>query len=192
MQFALTTSLDLRRALDQLTTPRANLTAASPAADWDTWLESQVDDLPKIAVDHPHTIKLRDRCSPDICKMNCFLFALRVKPADIEAYVFGQIVFFGSKFMAHLEKSCLATKTRADPNDAQDGDLVIYYRDGKPEHAGTWEAGKVISKWGLGHVWCHPIGEVPASYGGTAAIFRRPQKVTRFYQRWAEDHGVGP
>ena len=190
MQFDLTTSPDLRKALDDLTTPRDGLTPASPATDWDAWLEAQIGGMAKVA--DPHTVNLVARCSPDISEANCFLFALRVKPADIAAYVCGNLVYFGPKFMAHLEKVRLATKEKAGLNEAQNGDLVIYYRDGKPEHAGTWRAGKVISKWGLGHVWCHPIGEVPASYGGTAAIFKRPQRVTQIYQRWADDHGVGP
>jgi len=47
----------------------------------------------------------------------------------------------------------------------KNGLLVIYGKYPVFEHAGIKKDNKIISKWGLGHIWEHDIDEVPEKYG---------------------------
>ncbi|HET9392192.1 MAG TPA: hypothetical protein VFO29_01530 [Candidatus Rubrimentiphilum sp.] len=59
--------------------------------------------------------------------------------------------------------------------EAVTGDLVVYYRDGNPQHVGViTQIGKnefggfdvlVLSKWGEGGEYIHKIDDVPEIYG---------------------------
>jgi hypothetical protein len=52
------------------------------------------------------------------------------------------------RFIDYLNRSgFLHPKSSAE---MQDGDLVIYFREGKAQHAGRWNDGRVRSKWGRG------------------------------------------
>ena len=46
-----------------------------------------------------------------------------------------------------------------------DDKIVIYFHENSAMHFGKIEQDKVVSKWGIGLVWEHPVFEVPFSYG---------------------------
>jgi hypothetical protein len=72
-----------------------------------------------------------------------------------------------------------------------EGPIVIYLRDGAPEHAGRWGGAAVISKWGAAgtHIWQHALWDVPASYGDDARFFAALPTAVALYRRWAADRG---
>jgi hypothetical protein len=71
--------------------------------------------------------------------------------------------------------------------ETRTGDLVVYFNDGNPVHAGTWESGLVTSKWGIySHLWKHGPCELPIEYGEEIRFYRRsPRKnIMEFYKKW--------
>jgi hypothetical protein len=59
--------------------------------------------------------------------------------------------------------------TDAEP---ERGDVVVYRNDDQICHAGIVQDGRIVSKWGGGHVWRHGLFEVPSSYGRGAQFFK--------------------
>ncbi len=63
--------------------------------------------------------------------------------------------------------------------EARDGDIAIYLEEctpPNPKHAGIIEGDLIISKWGTGHVWRHPLLEIPSIYGDRVKFFLRPSE----------------
>lgn len=57
--------------------------------------------------------------------------------------------------------------------ETRTGDIVIYFKNGEPVHAGIWDSGLVVSKWGLySHLWRHGICEIPIEYGDEIRFYR--------------------
>ena len=81
-------------------------------------------------------------------------------------------VFAGADFARWLiEQGTLADVSQAE---AQDGDLVFYFSEGTFKHVGLWRPnGRVLSKWGVGHLFDHELFEVPMSYGSEVRFFKR-------------------
>lgn len=81
-------------------------------------------------------------------------------------------VFAGADFTRWLiEQGSLAEVSQAE---AQDGDLVFYFSKGIFKHAGLWHPnGRVLSKWGVGHLFDHELFEVPMSYGSEVRFYKR-------------------
>lgn len=54
------------------------------------------------------------------------------------------------------------------------GDLVIYFQDDSFRHVGTTlDEGRVLSKWGTGYLYDHPVWEVPINYGASVRYFEK-------------------
>jgi hypothetical protein len=66
------------------------------------------------------------------------------------------------------------------PEDAHDGDHIIYSTADQIEHAGNVKNGVIESKWGKAHRWRHGVYEVPLSYGD----------IVRFYRHLPHDQAV--
>ena len=97
---------------------------------------------------------------------NCFEYVLRLTEhvrnallatlADLDVLV-------DYRFVRRLgDAGLLHQKTLGE---MKDGDLVLYWLDGKATHAGLWEGGRVRSKWGSGLIYEHDARGVPYSYG---------------------------
>ncbi len=56
------------------------------------------------------------------------------------------------------------------------------------------EGGRLISKWGTGHLYEHEVLEVPLSYGKNVRFFKRLsfEEAFKNFARFAEDNGVPP
>ena len=71
--------------------------------------------------------------------------------------------------------------------EARAGDVVVYFKDAKPVHAGTLDSGLVVSKWGLfSHLWKHGMCELPIEYGDEARFYRSlPENIIReAFKKW--------
>lgn len=81
--------------------------------------------------------------------------------------------FAGEKFVHFLiDRGWLNERSQSDESE---GDLIIYFRDGRFAHVGLLLAsGRVCSKWGTGHIYEHGRWEVPQSYGAEARVFSHP------------------
>ena len=80
-----------------------------------------------------------------------------------------------SEYMSFLCKGYMTEKVSESPSN---GDYVLYFSDQTIVHAGKMESGRVISKWGRGHIWIHGICEVPAGYGNQVKYYNRLEKTT--------------
>ena len=112
-------------------------------------------------------------------------------PPPLVAKIMGRfdVVYPGAEFIQSLISRQLLEETRGP----EDGDVVLYFRDGAPKHAGKVRGGAIISKWGLGHVWQHPAFEVPESYGDVIRIFKKVERESA--GAWFVDYAaalVGP
>jgi len=54
-----------------------------------------------------------------------------------------------------------------------DGDVVVYFSNAVPKHAAKMNGSRVVSKWGLGHLWEHGLFEVPSIFGDDVRFFKR-------------------
>lgn len=100
---------------------------------------------------------------------NCYKYALGLtNSTDIERisnkHLDAWDARVGTEFVFHLiDKGIVSPQ--------QDGKIIVYFMDDMPQHAGKVVGDRVRSKWGLGHLWEHAIGEVPSSYGKNYRLF---------------------
>ncbi|MGO8914341.1 MAG: hypothetical protein ACLQJR_00370 [Stellaceae bacterium] len=120
------------------------------------------------------------------------MFALDIETDAIRDRCQGQLIFPGKKFIRAMEEKELLHAKALSPSDAAEGDILIYYRNGAPEHAGILTSNRVISKWGSGptHIWEHGIYEVPESYGDEVRVFRPRRDTVKLYRAWASSYGI--
>lgn len=111
---------------------------------------------------------------------NCFMYALGLANS-IEArhaYAKGREYpgFPGAEFMAYFLPDCVSRRM------GEEGDIVVYWqeRERLPTHAGRVRHGRIVSKWGGGHVWEHGLYEVRSDYGSESRFF--PGVSTEFAQ----------
>ena len=119
------------------------------------------------------------------------MFALGIEADAVRDKVEGEI-FPGKKFVRTLVQTRFLCAKAVSPSAAAEGDILIYYRNGEPTHAGQSASTRVISKWGSGatHIWEHPIYEVPESYGDKVLVFGQRRDAVELYRAWASANGV--
>jgi hypothetical protein len=77
--------------------------------------------------------------------------------------------------------------------EARDGDLVFYFDDSGFKNVGLRrENGRVISKWGQGHLYDHELFEVPVVYGTQVKFYRHVEFEDAYdlLVRFAEENGM--
>jgi len=114
-----------------------------------------IADLSKIL---PHSIKLEKEARLDndqTWRYNCYTYAFCLSDS--------------TEFVDIIEQHL----TEIEQNEIQDGDYIIYFHNGKPQHAGRIRNNKVVSKWGMYHLWEHDIWEIPVEYGDTVRFFNQ-------------------
>lgn len=123
-----------------------------------------------LQLEFAHTIRLISFADPAL-PQNCFVWALDL------CYELAHWVgtwdlpelFAGSKFVQEL----IPHLTSVPKSDVAEGDLVVYFEEEMPTHAGLIKKSKVISKWGSGHIYQHDQLEVPSSYGNDIRFYRK-------------------
>lgn len=123
----------------------------------------------------PHTIKLEREAKIDeeeSWRYNCFTFAFRLldSPEFIDIIQRFPFLFANFSYASYLIERYL---TEIDHNKAQDDDYIIYFLNGNLKHAGRIRNNRVISKWGMYHLWEHGFWEVPTEYGDKIEIFQQ-------------------
>jgi hypothetical protein len=167
----------LRAELQRLTQP--------PEDAGIEWLDVQILEMEKLRGRIPHSVRLHTRFSEAIHDLNCFMFALGIAPEAVSDMRLAQ-VFPGQRFVRFLLANGHLREEKAEAS------LVIYFRDGAPQHAGKLEAREVISKWGAGgtHIWQHDLWDIPSDYGSEAHFFANLPGAVKLYRTWAVDQGL--
>ena len=157
-------------------------------------LRQLLDEIPNKSYDDTtrHRQRIEDLCNQCVHtitwvedagfnKSDCFAYALGI-PSKI-LVVPSQIIleeFFNSKLLQILE-------TVPNPRD---GGLVLYLRDGVPQHIGVMRGERVISKWGKNPVYDHELLEVPAGWGDDTRYYKKPseQVITKSFIEFVRSH----
>ena len=136
-------------------------------------LPSHVEAIARLRGSYPHSISFVEDGTIGPHGYNCFMYALSLRHlsqnlVDIATRV--EAAHPGSDFVVELLDTCYLQEI--GHAEARDGSVLIYFEARVPRHAGVFrQDGFVISKWGLGHVWRHPIFEVPSYYGDEVRFF---------------------
>lgn len=142
------------------------------------------DLLEQLSLKHKNTIArlpIDDGISCEQEDFMCFEYALRlvfsaeylgIKEFELRTRI--HPIGASAEFMIFLlERQYLS---EIEEENAERGDLVVYFEEGKPTHAGILkESRRVISKWGKGLLLEHQLFEVPAIYGNECRFFKRPE-----------------
>jgi hypothetical protein len=149
--------------------------------------------LDAIALECPHTIRILNSPLP-LARYTCLVFALGFAGReDYETIASrGFNVVFAGRGFAHwlLDQNALV---EMQETDVRRGELVSYFDDGRFMHAGLFLGNhRVASKWGVGHLYEHPLWEVPESYGTTIRFFKRLScdEAMDYFIRFAKDKGM--
>jgi hypothetical protein len=138
-------------------------------------VRTQIGDVEQLRQRFQHSIEISvavNDASPGPNQFTCFMHALELAPPpSLVAAIMLQFdgVIPGAEFIKQLIRLEWLIRV-AEP---EDGDILIYFDGDSPKHAGKSKDGIVESKWGLGHIWRHPIFEVPSSYGNRVQTFQR-------------------
>jgi hypothetical protein len=135
-------------------------------------LEQHEELVAKLNNEHPHSIILKIK-KPDgkRSNYNCYTFAFNLTDSPVYEKIANTPpydVFANSEFCDFLLKKGILDEKKWD--DTNEGDIIIYFEEGTPKHAGKIHSDRIISKWGTGHLWEHDIYEVPISYGSEYRI----------------------
>jgi len=122
--------------------------------------------LAELSKYHSHNIVIIERATHKE-KYTCYMhaFGLRYQPEYVRVAISGSgKIFANTAFVLFLlQRGYLQERTSGT---ASPGDVVIYFANGVPKHAGiAKDNGRVESKWGAGHLYGHGDFEVPAQYG---------------------------
>lgn len=156
---------DVRNALEEIT--------KDVLSDKD--LADQILRISDLASRYPHSIELVAAAvptEPSTIKFTCFQYAFELTdPPPVIVYIatVWPDVYPSPKFVHYLIEQHL---TEAGTGELSDGDVVVYFASGAAKHAGRVRGGRVVSKWGTGHLWSHGLYEVPAKYGSEVRFFR--------------------
>ncbi len=122
----------------------------------------------------PNFIRILQSHHP-LARYTCLMHALGFteKPEYIEIAKYGFEGAYAGPEFAHwlLDRQLLAEISKAG---AADLDLVFYFNTGRFRHAGVLLAsGRIVSKWGTGHLFEHELFEIPMQYGEEARFFQK-------------------
>jgi len=150
--------------------------------------------LDALTRESPNTITLLDSPYP-IERYTCLVHALDFagKPEYVAIAERGFNVVFAGPAFAHwlLDKGLLY---EVAPSNAHEGDLVLYFNEKRRfKHAGLSQGHhRVLSKWGIGHLFEHGLFEVPESYGTQARFFKKLpcDEAYAHFRAFAEEKGM--
>lgn len=136
-------------------------------------VEQHEEFVVKLYATQPHSIILKLRKpGKNRSNYNCYTFAFNLTDSPVYEKIASTPpykVFADSEFCNFLLKKGSLKEKKLD--DKKDGDIIIYFDENVPKHAGKIYSDRIISKWGTGHLWEHDINEVPISYGNDCRIF---------------------
>jgi hypothetical protein len=99
---------------------------------------------------------------------NCYMHALGLSFAPATS-LFGRYYVDGHFVQYVHDQGALLARS----GTPQAGDLALYCEQGRFTHAGVViSAERIQSKWGCGHLYEHPLLEVPTSYGAEVRFYQ--------------------
>ena len=153
-------------------------------------VESHPRLVAELSAQIPHSIELAPRAPfLPIGSYNCFEFALGLAGL-MEVRLISEhfpSTFCDETFVQRLVDSVLIPAASLSAVN-----LVLYSDHQHIMHAGLVEAGRIVSKWGKGHLWLHGLLEVPAQYGDTTSFYEAPvssEILTKFIEFAREREG---
>jgi hypothetical protein len=154
---------------------RHELQAAMAIAEPDAYLKR----LEELREKFKHAVIVLPHGTDRLSRFNCYAYAFGIwEHRDFVALVedTGTSAIMNSTFIeTELAGGGLL---EVDLNAADVGDIVIYFKDGKPKHAGKIAALgtslTVHSKWGPSEMHAHDMWEVPDIYGDDLYCFKPP------------------
>ena len=157
--------------------------------------DKQLTAIEKLRAEFSHSIVLREKANSTRIPFNCYEYAFNIActpPVNIISTEGdakqNEKLAVTTDFVSELIGEVLIER---EPCNATDGDIIIYFDNNTPTHAGKFYKGRVVSKWGNGHLWEHVIYEVPLRYGDRIKFFLpvdRDGILKRFIQ-YAKAHG---
>jgi hypothetical protein len=114
-----------------------------------------------------HSVSIIQKADPSN-DFNCVMYALDFRLEDPTS-PFGRY-YANTKFLNFLIENSYLIELQ--PHDNKLNNYAIYYQDNAVQHIGLAVSEEIIeSKWGAGHLFSHPIDEVPSSYGNIVRFF---------------------
>lgn len=122
--------------------------------------------LEEIRLRYPHSIEMLPFSEP-LGECNCVMYAFKFH-MESPYTLFGRF-YANTNFVQSLIEQGYLININENPKR---GSLVIYFKDGKVEHIGiAFSTNRIVSKWGIGHLYEHEPLEVPSSYGSSIQYF---------------------
>ena len=149
--------------------------------------------LAEVTRECPNSVRITESLHPIeryTCLMHVMDFTEKPEYIAIARYGLGR-VFAGTEFAHWLIERGLLTEVLQ--SEVRDGDLVVYFSEGSFKHVGLWRPnGRVLSKWGVGHLCDHELFEVPTSYGTDVRFYKRLpyEDAYDLFARFAEENGI--
>jgi len=147
--------------------------------------------LAELSESYPNNIRIVERANPTQ-RYTCYMhaFGLGYQPEYVRVAISGSgKIFANSAFVLFLlQRGYLQERTSGT---ASPGDVVIYFANGVPQHAGiAKDNGQVESKWGTGHLYEHGVLEVPAKYGDKVKFYSPISKdlALKHFLEYAKDN----
>jgi hypothetical protein len=150
--------------------------------------------LDEVTQNYPNSIVVvKSRYPLERCTCAMLVFDFTEKPEYVAIAERGfSRVFAGGDFVHPLLDINLLDEIA--PVGARDGDLVVYFNgEGRFKHVGlNFGKARVLSKWGMGHLFEHGLFEVPESYGTNVRFFRElPYDAAyRYFRSSAKHNGM--
>jgi len=151
------------------------------------------DLLGDISAIHANTIRLLESevlIDRYTCLVHVFHLVDKPEYVEIASMGFGR-VYAGTEFANWLlEREKLE---EVEQMQAATGDIVFYFDGNQFKHTGIISSPtRIISKWGVGHLYEHDLFEAPISYGELVRYFRRPtpEDAYSYFTEFAEEHGI--
>ena len=124
-----------------------------------------------LAIEHPHTIKCLTHPTGKIDGFTCVMHALGIEFSSEYADLVKRMptsIFASTNFVHFL----MHKGELVEASKAASGLLIAYLDGDRVKHIGrlTTEE-RVISKWGTGHLYEHPVWEVPLQYGNSVRLY---------------------
>lgn len=132
-------------------------------------LAEQPSRIAALLAESPHGIRLLESAQPvpnGEHPRTCHAYTFDLMEVTLRRNSDGDFIVPSAEFVAHMIDGGTERDTPTE------GDVLVYYDQGEIQHSGRWRAGRVHSKWGIGHIWSHDVFETPATYGCRVRVFR--------------------
>ncbi|MCC8999700.1 MAG: hypothetical protein LM522_09405 [Candidatus Contendobacter sp.] len=131
--------------------------------------------IDKLSCEIPHSIKVLTKPESDL-NFNCVMYAFGIEdiPQRIQLPKNDSDYFYAD---THFVQNLINKKYMIEEQQADDSCVIVYSNNYKIRHIGRLiSESRVISKWGLGHLYEHNFFESPSDYGDKIRFFRPPSR----------------